>query len=77
MRFQGSPVSTWPRANSARPKAIAKREHPARSRQPEQHGERAQAAAKNSAMPPGSAVMTKGSSQPWRQGSTRKASAIQ
>ena len=38
---------------------------------------RAQAAAKNNAMPAGIAVMTKGISQPWRQGSTRKASAIQ
>ena len=37
----------------------------------------AAAAAKNSAMPPGKAVMTKGRSQPWRQGSTRNASAIQ
>ena len=37
----------------------------------------AAAAAKNSAMPPGNAVMTKGMSQPWRQGSTRNASAIQ
>ena len=37
----------------------------------------APAAAKNSAMPPGSAVMTNGISQPCRQGSTRNASAIQ
>jgi len=37
----------------------------------------AAAAAENRAIPEGIAVMTNGISQAWRQGSTRKASAIQ
>ncbi len=76
MRFQGSPVSTWPRANSATPNPIAKAKTlPVPGRQSSIAS--AQEAAKNSAIPPGSAAITKGMSQPCRHGSTRKASAIQ
>ena len=39
-RFQGSPVSTWPRANSARPKAIATANTLARARAPQDRGKR-------------------------------------